>query len=31
LVHDVELGWEGKGSIFKANVNQDYHSELTHS
>lgn len=21
LVHDVELGWEGKGSIFKANVN----------
>lgn len=21
LVHDVELGWDGKGSIFKANVN----------
>ena len=24
LVHDVELGWEGKGSIFKANVNLYY-------
>lgn len=24
LVHDVELGWEGKGAIFKANVNLYY-------
>lgn len=24
LVHDVELGWEGKGSFYKANVNLYY-------